>query len=91
MIPAQRERLATNWVEFSKQRGTTEGWIDKAASLVWRSERQEDEEAASGSWNMEVSLRCCASPMPMRLRRVWQHCFPLGSWQDEVSHGNVST
>jgi len=72
MIPAHCEALATKFVALPKHCGTKEGWIDKASSLVWKLERQEEEEAKSGSWNLEVSLRCWASPMPMRLRRVWQ-------------------
>lgn len=91
MIPAQLTGLVTNWVVFWKQRGTRLGWRDKDESLVWKSERQEAEVVALGSWNMEVCLRCWARPMPKRLRRVMQQCLPFGSRQREVSHGKVST
>lgn len=57
-IPAQLEVLVTNWVELWKQVETISAWIDRAASLVLKSERQEEEEFASGSSKTEVSLRC---------------------------------
>lgn len=90
-IPAQLAGLATNCVEFSKHNGTTEGSSLRAARRDWRSERQEEEEFELGNWNMEVCLSCWDSPIPKRLRRVWQQCFPVGSWQSEESHGRVWT
>lgn len=58
MIPAQLVLFATNWLEFLKHERPKEGLIDRRESLVSKSDKQAEEEAESGSWNMEVSLRC---------------------------------
>lgn len=49
IIPAHVEELVTNCEGLGKQKGTKEGSIDKAFSLVWKSDKQVEEVFSLGS------------------------------------------
>lgn len=74
-MPAQVSGLVTKRAGEPKHWEARSGGREKEVSLDWKSVMQEADLGRSGRWKNEVALRCWASPMPKRLRSVWQHVF----------------